>query len=131
MQTATDDIEETMDGHEDTITHRQLYDKLATHEDKMAAHEKRFNQTIMLAMSTPVPLVAAAFIWIWSTHSAQAAFNAGMRARIDSTAQTYQEARNAQQRVEIRLDEINRFLREDSRELREQLNAHIREARDG
>lgn len=130
MNHATDDIEEPMDSHEETITHRQLYDKMALHEDKIVAHEKRFNQIIMLGLSTLVPMLAAAFIWIWSTHSAQAAFNAGIRVRVDSTTQTYQEARNAQQRVEIRLDEINRFLREDSRELREQLNAHIREAKD-
>ena len=130
MNTATDDVEEPMGNHEETITQRQLYEKLATHEDKMNAHEKRFNQIMTIALTTTVPMLAAAFIWIWSTHSAQAAFNAGMRARIDSTAQTYQEARNAQQRVEIRLDEINRFLREDSRELRDQLNAHIRESKE-
>jgi hypothetical protein len=117
----TERTEDTMESNDDTISHKQLY-------DKMVAHERRFNQILTFAASTMVPATIGAFIWIWSTHSAQAAFNAGIKVRVENAAATYVEARESQKRVESRLDEINRFLREDSRELRDELNAHIRSA---
>jgi len=93
-------------------------------------HERKFERVLYSFAAVAVPGVIAAFIWLWSTHAAQAAFNAGVAVKIDQTAEYAQESRDSRVRVEARLDEINRFLREDSRELRDQLNAHIREARD-
>lgn len=74
-----------------------------------------------------LPLLASSFIWVWNAYAGQQAFNADINARVQGNSKSYEEARATQARIESRLDEIQRFLREDSRELREEMRNHTRQ----
>lgn len=79
------------------------------------------------------PLLAGALltfaVWVSQTHANQTAFNADINARVQGNKESLEQARAAQTSMMNKLDEIHRFMREDSRELRDTLSTHIREAR--
>lgn len=99
-----------------------------THGDIITKVEQAGNdiKRLFRLVAAGIPFVAGSFIWIWSAHANQQAFNADINARTQGNSKSYEEARQAQARIESRLDEIQRFLREDSRELREEIRQHMR-----
>jgi len=80
-----------------------------------------------------VPLMLGAIIsfaaWTSQAHSDQQKFNADINARVQGNKEAFEQARNSQSLMMSKLDEIHRFMREDSKEQREALADHIRQAR--
>lgn len=99
-----------------------------THGDIIAKVEQAGSdiKRLFRLVAAGIPFVAGSFIWIWSAHADQQAVNADINARVQGNSKSYEEARATQARIEARLDEIQRFLREDSRELREEMRDHMR-----
>lgn len=65
----------------------------------------------------------AGFAWVAQVVQAATSEVAGAKSHVNATAES-------QKKVEERLDEIVRFLREDSREQREAMHEHIRQMHD-
>lgn len=105
------------DGPEQPVSHQMLLDRIITHEGVVRGWMHRL-------LIVGLPVLGSSFVWAWQGRVEQESFNADMSARVQSTTTTYAELREAQRRIEERQDEIYRFLREDSRELRETLRQH-------
>ena len=104
-----------------------------SHDDlweEIQAVEKRAQDRFKGVLLFVVPLALSGFVWTWNSYAGQQAFNADINARTQGNQKSYTEARETQHRIEQRLDEIQKFLREDSREMREALREHIKEAND-
>ena len=106
-----------MEHEEIAVTHKQIWDKISESEEMV-------RRWFLKAAAIMIPLVLSGFIWTWNSYANQQAFNADINARMLGNTNSYNEARAAQQRIEQRLDEIQRFLREDSREIRETIKDH-------
>ena len=73
----------------------------------------------------------AGFGWVAQMENDHAADVGQVQARVGSNAEQVESAMASQQRIEARLDEIARFLREDSREQREVMQDHVRSMHGG
>ena len=108
-------------------------EQVPTHADimeKIERQEKKMEDWFIRLIASIVPLAIGAIIWSWSTHADQLAFNADVNARVQGNQETFKEARANQERIARQLEEIYRFMREDSKELREALGEHIRSNQD-
>ena len=110
-------------------THGDLLDKITEIESKVEASIEGLRHELFWAAvkvgGIAVPVFAAIMLWVWGVIREQAALNGELRARMNSTEQVFEHSKQSQARIEMRLDEINRYIREDSRELRDALSRHI------
>jgi hypothetical protein len=112
---------------EQTPTHADIMEKIERHENKV---ESWFIRLIASLVSIFIPIIVGTGIWVWSTHADQLAVNADINARVYGNMQAYQEARANQERIANKLEEIYRFMREDSKEQRQVLFDHIKAHKD-
>ena len=66
------------------------------------------------------------FAWVAQTETHHAKNVGAVEARVEANAEQVRSAIGGQQRIEARLDEIARYLREDSREQRDTMQDHLR-----
>ena len=102
---------------EQIVSHKDLLDKIEAVEEE---NRKWFTRLIVFM----IPLALSGFVWSWTAYAAQQGFNADINARVQGNIESYREARATQQRIEERLEQIQVFLREDSRELRDEVRSH-------
>ena len=107
---------------EHTISHEDIYTRI--NEMKADIHKLLFKVAMVVA-----PCVFASFVWAWDSYSKQAAFNESVKSAVEfnrGVAQNaYESVELSRQETGRKLDDIYRFLREDSRELRDSLQKHI------
>ena len=113
----------------------EVLDKINELELKIEASNESLRHELFWAAikftGIAVPIFAAIMLWIWGVIRDQAALNGEFRARLDATEAAFDTHKASQARIESRLDEIARVIREDSREVRDALTRHIESARAG
>jgi len=112
-------MEDEKEGVVHVVSHQDLFDKIQELEKMVRGW---FVKAAMFAL----PFVVSSVLWVWRVEADQQAFNADINARVQGNQQAYGEARATQHRIESRLNEINLFLREDSKELRQDLKDHTK-----
>ena len=110
-------------------THHDLLNKIIEIETKIEDEIEGLRKELFWASikvgGIAIPVAAAILLWVWGTVRDQAATNGELRARVDAAESKFEDSKLMQARIESRLDEINRYIREDSRELRDVLTRHI------
>lgn len=104
------------------VSHEDIYSRI--NEVKADMHKLLIKVAMVVA-----PCVFASFVWAWDSYSKQAAFNESMKSAVevnkDIAQNAYTSVELSRQETGRKLDDIYRFLREDSRELRDSLQKHI------
>ena len=103
-------------------------EQIPSHADimeRIEQHENKIERWFVKLISSFLAFVGLAFLWVWGTYTTQAAFNAEMNARTQGNMMSLESAKQSQGRIETRLDSINQFLREDSRETRDMIQKHL------
>lgn len=107
---------------EHTISYEDIFNRI----DQVKTD---INKLVFKIVAIIVPCAFASFVWVWDSYSKQAAFNESVKGAVEynkAIAQNaYESVELSRQEMGRKLDDIYKFLREDSRELRESLQKHI------
>lgn len=113
----------------DRTANTEVLDKINELELKIEASSEALRHELFWAavkfMGIAVPIFAAIMLWVWGVIRDQASLNGELKARMDATEAAFDTNKISQARIESRLDEISRTIREDSRELRDALTRHL------
>lgn len=105
-----------------------------THEDlwrEIRNVERQMRIWVTGAIGSMSLVAFTAFAAVWKDQGDQRQVLGSVTQRVEANGKVVETAIASQSRVEARLDEIARFLREDSREQRENLSDHVRTMHDG
>ncbi len=104
------------------VSHEDIYSRI----DEVKAD---MHKLIFKTVTIVIPCIFASFVWAWDSYSKQAAFNESIKSAVevnkDMAQNAYASVELSRQETGRKLDDIYKFLREDSRELRESLQKHI------
>lgn len=108
----------------DQPTHADLWEEIRTVERDL--------KRLVLGVAGGISLAGfSAFLTVWQDATEAAQIVGGVSAQVSHNVAAVAEALESQRRVEQGLAEINRYLREDSREQREALQQHVRSGHPG
>lgn len=108
--------------------------EVITHEDlreEIRAVERDMKRWVIGAVGSLSIVGFGAFAAVWKDASDTAAVIGGVSAQVSHNVDAVRESLESQRRVEAGLSEINRYLREDSREQRDAMQQHIRTGHPG
>ena len=100
-----------------------------THEDlwnEIRGLERQMRVWVVSAIGSMAAVGFAAFAAVWQESGDQRMVLGSVVQKVESNGKIVEGAIASQARVEVRLDEIARFLREDSKETRTMMTDHVK-----